>query len=118
MAETYDSVLDRMSAFNVVTERLSKGRAATVGVTIAGRPECWLRLTRTADSYRVELPAEGSDRAAAEELKFKQAGESLVREIRKGERSWTVAGELEDMLHDVLGLPADVAISVETEESG
>ena len=114
MAETYDSVVDRIGAFNLATERMSKARAASVQVTVAGREDCWLRLVRSQESYRVELPASCAvSEAVLAELRFAPVGQLFVREVRKAERSWTVAGELEDVLHDGLGLPADAAISVE-----
>jgi len=34
--------------------------------------------------------------------------------VRKSERSWAVASQLEDVLQEALGLGPDVAISVET----
>ena len=41
----------------------------------------------------------------------------LARQVRKPERSWEVASQLEDILQETLGLPPDVVISVETETS-
>lgn len=115
MAETYDSVLDRIGAFNLATESLAKGRVTNVEVTIAGRPELGLRLVKTAENYRIEVSgAAGEAAAALDGMHFKAEGGAYVREVRKSERSWNVASEVEDVLEEALGLPADTAISVES----
>ena len=116
MPETYDSVVDRIGAFNLLAERMSKGRLEAVMVEIADRPDCWLRLVRSAESYRVELPAQAAvSEEALAELRFVRSAELFVRDVRKSERSWTVAGELEDVLHDGLGLASDVGIAIPNE---
>src|SRR5712692_5941937 len=103
MAESYDSVLDRIGAFNLATESLSKERAREVRVQVAGRPEFSLRLVKTAEHYALEVS--GAPASAAEALQgmgFKPQGELFAREVRKSERSWNVASELEDILQDAL----------------
>jgi hypothetical protein len=115
MTETFDSVLDRIGAFNAATEKLAKRRADQVTVTVAGRPEVRLRLAKTEDNYGIELsgvPAEAA--AALKALRFSPQGEAYAREVRKSERSWNVASQLEDLLQDVLGLGSDVTITIDT----
>src|SRR5437016_5700718 len=99
MRETYDSVLDRIGAFNAATEKLSKGRLDVLEFEVGGRPELRLRLAKTADYYAIEVA--GAPLAAAEALgsmRFAQQGDMYVREVRKSERSWNVASQLEDIL--------------------
>jgi len=115
MAETYDSVLDRISAFNVATEALSKARAQQVTVSVPGRDGCSLRLARTADSYEIEVhgvPPEGAE--ALTGMGFAPRGDAFVREVRKSERSWSVASQIEDVLQDALALGLEGKILVET----
>ena len=115
MAETYDSVLDRIGAFNAATEALAKSRASLVTVTVVRTPAIQLRLAKTADNYDVEVSgAPDSAVAALAEMGFEPRGEGYARAVRKSERSWAVASQLEDVLQDALSLGADVAISVET----
>ena len=117
MAETYNSVLDRIGAFNAATESLSKGRAQEVRCDVPSRPGSWLLLAKSEDNYRISLPADAileTQVGALSAMGFRLQGDVFVREVRKAERSWTVASQLEDILADVMGLPADVAITVET----
>ncbi len=104
MAETFDSVMDRIGAFNAATEGMSKGRAHEV-VVEAGTTH--VRLVKTEDNYAIEVTPPHPGLA---DLGF----ENGRREVRKSERSWNVASQLEDILQDVLQLGADVSISVET----
>lgn len=117
MAETYDSVMDRIGAFNLATESLSKGRFSEVGIDVAGRPECRLRLAKTEVSYAIELTAASVPAAGEEALAgfgFKRREDVFSREVRKSERSWNVASQIEDILVEVLGLPSGVTVTVET----
>jgi hypothetical protein len=114
MVETYDSVLDRIGAFNAATEKLAKARVSEVLFEMAGRPELRLRLSRREDSYAIELA--GAPDSAAEALRgmgFEPGGSGCSRQVRKSERSWNVASQLEDILQEALALGSDVAISVE-----
>lgn len=115
MAENYDSVIDRISAFNVATEAMARSRAQSVSVAPSGRPDCLLRLVKTDEHYAIEVQGapDSADKAMAE-LGFSRRGDTYVRNVRKSERSWAVASQLEDVLQDALGLGADVAITVET----
>ena len=116
MPETYNSVLDRIGAFNAATEALSKSRLSEVRCDVPSRPGAWLLLAKSEDNYRVTLPADGvleTQVGALTAMGYRLAGDVFAREVRKGERSWNVASQLEDILQDVLGLPSDVAISVE-----
>ncbi|MFI5266904.1 MAG: hypothetical protein ACHQ7M_05940 [Chloroflexota bacterium] len=115
MIETFDSVLDRIGAFNAATEKLAKRRASEITVTVAGRPEVRLRLAKTEDNYGIEVS--GAPAEAAEVLKgmrFAPRGDIYAREVRKSERSWNVASQIEDLLQDVLGLGSNVAVTIET----
>ena len=115
MTETFDSVLDRIGAFNAATEKLAKSRASEIVVTAPARTEVRLRLAKTADNYGIELS--GMPASAAEVLEgmgYKVRGEVYAREVRKSERSWNVASQLEDVLQEALGLGAGAAITVET----
>ena len=115
MAETYDSVLDRIGAFNLATESIAKGRLARVEVSIGGQPGMGIRLVKSEDNYRIEVL--GVPEGAAEAIRgmaFKPEGEAYVREVRKSERSWNVASQVEDLLQEALGLAADVAVTLET----
>ncbi|HLG72094.1 MAG TPA: hypothetical protein VK009_16870 [Chloroflexota bacterium] len=113
MPETYDSVVDRIGAFNAATEAMSKGRAKEVLVEIAGQPHLRLRLVRTEDNYAIEVHGAAVSPALAE-MGFAQQGEDFGREVRKSERSWNVASQLEDVLQDALNLGPDVAVSITT----
>ena len=113
MAETYDSVLDRIGAFNVATEALAKGRAKEVLVDVGGHPNVRLRLVRTEDFYAVEVHGAATGTALTE-MGFAVQGDAYTREVRKSERSWNVASQLEDVLQDVLALGPDVGISITT----
>lgn len=115
MAETYDSVLDRIGAFNAATEALAKRRASLVAVTVARTPAIQLRLAKTADNYDIEVagaPAEAAEALAG--MGFEPRGDGYTRAVRKSERSWAVASQLEDVLQEALGLGPDVAINVES----
>lgn len=117
MAETYDSVLDRIGAFNAATEALAKGRSREVRCDVPSRPGAWLLLAKSEDNYRISLPADAVLEAqvgALSTMGFRLQGDEFAREVRKSERSWTVASQLEDILADIMGLPTDVSISVET----
>jgi hypothetical protein len=106
MAETFDSVMDRIGAFNAATEAMSKGRAREILVEAA--PDVRIRLVRTDDNYAIEVQPLNPALAG---MGFSASG---TREVRKSERSWNVASQLEDILQDVLQLGSDVRISVET----
>ncbi|HEX6513511.1 MAG TPA: hypothetical protein VF157_14495 [Chloroflexota bacterium] len=113
MVESYDSVLDRIGAFNAATEGLSKNRLREVTVEVQARPELKLRLLKTAESYAIEVAGATAD--AAEPLAgmgFDRTGDVFSREVRKSERSWNVASQLEDVLQDALGLGSNVTITV------
>lgn len=115
MAETYDSVVDRIGAFNAATEALAKSRANMVTVAVTRDPTIQLRLAKTPDNYDVEISGAPSEAAPAlTEMGFDLRGEIFARAVKKSERSWTVASQLEDVLQDALGLGADVPITVET----
>ena len=115
MAETYDSVVDRIGAFNAATEGLSKGRLREITLQVSGRPEVQLRLAKTAENYAIEVRGgSGPTGEALAGMGFSLAGEVHVREVRKSERSWNVASELEDILQEALGLGSDVAVTVES----
>ncbi|HEU0167767.1 MAG TPA: hypothetical protein VFS62_08310 [Chloroflexota bacterium] len=117
MAETYDSVLDRIGAFNAATEALSKGRAREIRCDVPSRPGSWLLLAKSEGNYCISLPADAVlevQVGALSTMGFRLQGDLFVREVRKVERSWTVASQLEDILADAMGLPSDVAIAVET----
>ena len=109
MAESYDSVLDRIGAFNAATETMSKGRAAEVVVAVSGRDDVRLSLTRTEDNYAIHV--QGGTESLAE-MGFAQQGDVWTREVRKSERSWNVASEVEDVLQ-ALDLGSDVAVTVD-----
>ncbi|MHB8618283.1 MAG: hypothetical protein ACYDAG_01725 [Chloroflexota bacterium] len=116
MIETYDSVVDRMGAFNAATEKLSKGKLAELRCVVAGRPDAWLRLVRTADGYRFEVAAATvpeSGKASLDELRFAPIGEVYARDVRKAERSWSIASQIEDILADVFGLPPDGQVEID-----
>jgi hypothetical protein len=115
MTETYDSVLDRIGAFNAATEKLAKRRAEAVTVSVTDRPDVQLRLAQSADHYAIEVHGAADEAAPAlVEMGFAARGLTYAREVRKSERSWNVASQLEDVLQDALKLGAGVAISVET----
>jgi hypothetical protein len=115
VAETYDSVIDRIGAFNLATEALAKGRAQSVVISVVGRTGCAIRLVKSEENYAIEVKGvpDSADGAIAE-MGFRREGESHLRTVRKSERSWAVASQLEDVLQDALGLGGSVAISVET----
>ena len=118
MAETYDSVVDRIGAFNAATESMSKARVREVRMDVRGHSGLRLRLAKSAENYAIEI--HGAPASAAEALQgmgFAAQGEVFARQVRKPERSWDVASQLEDILSEALGLPPDVVISVETETS-
>ena len=118
MTEMFDSVLNRIGAFNAATENLAKSRASEVTITVAGRSELWLRLAKTAEHYGIEVS--GAPIEAAEVLEgmgFVPRGVVYAREVRKSERSWNVASQLEDVLQEALELGSDVAITIETSDS-
>ena len=116
MRETYDSVIDRIGAFNAATEKLSKGRVNELLFDVGGHPGLGLRLVKTAESYAIEvIGAPASARETLAGLRFVPQGEAYVREVRRSERSWNVASELEDILQDALSLGNDVAVSVDIE---
>lgn len=113
MPETYNSVLDRIGAFNAATESMSKGR--TQEIRISARGSVTLRLLKTPENYSIEIagaPAEGAE--GLTNMEFKPQGESFVRAVSKAERSWAVASQLEDILQEVLQLAPDVTVSIET----
>ena len=114
MAETYDSVLDRIGAFNGATETMSKGRAHEMRFSIRGRKDVWLRLARTDTNYRIEVAAGQANADGLTALGFAPQGDVYVREVSKAERSWDVASQLEDILQDVLDLGPGVVIVEET----
>ena len=112
MVETYDSVLDRIGAFNAATEKLAKRRAGEVSITAAG---IRLRLAQTADNYCIEITGSPAEAAAAlASMGFEARGEVYARDVRKIERSWNVASQLEDVLQEALSLGPEVSISLET----
>jgi hypothetical protein len=105
-----------MGAFNGATEALSKGRAQEVTVEVQGRPELRLRLAKTAEHYAIEVsgaPAEAAE--ALRGLGLSAEGEAYVRAVRKAERSWDVASQLEDILQEALRLGPNVGISLTTQ---
>jgi len=117
MTEMFDSVPDRIGAFNAATEKLAKSRASEVTITVAGRSELWLRLAKTAEHYGIEVSGAADAKAVLEGMGFASRGEVYAREVRKSERSWNVASQLEDILQEALGLGLDVAITIETSDS-
>ena len=117
MTEMFDSVLDRIGAFNAATEKLAKSRASEVTITVAGRSEPRLRLAKTAEHYGIEVSGAADAKAVLEGMGFASRGEVCAREVRKSERSWNVASQLEDILQEALGLGLDVAITIETSDS-
>ncbi len=104
MGETFDSVMDRIGAFNAATEAMSKARAREVLVE-AGTAQ--IRLVKTEDNYDIEVTP---PHPALADLGF----DNGRREVRKSERSWNVASQLEDILQDVLELGMDIRITVST----
>jgi hypothetical protein len=58
-------------------------------------------------------PAEAAD--ALRGFGLSPEGEAYVRTVRKAERSWDVASQLEDILQEALGLGPDVAIRLTVE---
>jgi len=114
MPETYNSVLDRIGAFNAATENMTKGRAREVRIT-AAKTGCGLRLVKTPENYSIEVT--GAPDSAAEDLaafRLKPAAEAFARPISKAERSWDVASDIEDILQDGLKLGPDVSVTIET----
>jgi hypothetical protein len=111
MAETYDSVLDRIGAFNAATEGLSKGRLQELRVEV--NDDVGLRLAATSDGYNIDVL--GAPDGAAEMLEglgFRRSGEGWTRDVRKSERSWNVASQLEDVLQEALGLGPNGRVSI------
>ncbi|GEM_PF-3077345 len=116
MPERFDSVLDRIGAFNLATERLSKGRGREMRCHAVERPSCWLRLTRTEDNYGIHVSADAvlpDKQPELADLRFQRDGESFFRPVSKAERSWNVASQLEDLLTDVCGLPAHAVVEID-----
>jgi len=114
MAEAYDSVIDRLGAFNAATEKMAKGKASRVECSATAPTACRLRLVKTEEHYAFEVDGDvppGRD-AALLELHFAPAGTGYRRDIRRAERSWNVANEMEDILADVFGLPPDTSVTV------
>ncbi|HLY66568.1 MAG TPA: hypothetical protein VKU60_13625 [Chloroflexota bacterium] len=112
MPDTYNSVVDRIGAFNAATESMSKSRGKEVRIVVAGG--CTLRLSRTAENYAIELSGAPAEAAAAlQPFGFSWHGDLYMREVRKSERSWNVASLLEDVLQEGLQLASDVTITVE-----
>lgn len=113
MAETFDSVLDRIGAFNAATEAMAKAGTSEVQVQIVGHDGVRLRLTRTEDNYAIEVHGPVAEPALTS-MGFKPQSGAYMREVRKSERSWNVASQLEDILQDALALGPAVSIEVHT----
>ncbi len=113
--QTYDSVTDRLGAFNEATEKMSKSRVTNVICVVTSQPGCELRLLKTDDYYRFEVAGAvpGAGEGALLEMKFAREGDIYARNVRRAERSWNVASQMEDILGDVFGLPPDTAVSVD-----
>jgi hypothetical protein len=113
MPETYNSVLDRMGAFNAATENMAKGRAKEIRISVRGGGT--LRLVKTPENYSIEIagvPAEAAEALAG--MGFEPLPEGYGRAVSKAERSWNVASQLEDLLQDVLQLAPDVSVTIDT----
>ncbi|HVA24933.1 MAG TPA: hypothetical protein VMW62_11135 [Chloroflexota bacterium] len=115
MIESFNSVLDRIGAFNAATEKLAKHRAREITMVVNN---VRLRLATTAENYGIEVTGAPAEAATAlRTMGYAAQGNAFAREVRKSERSWNVASQLEDILQEVLGLGPDVAMTVETVDS-